>query len=863
MSVHRRPGIALVTALALAMTSIAVPASAAPGDSKLEPRLRAQLAANRSTTFWVELRDRADLTPARNAAGDERAARVHRIATEHAARSQAPVRALLTSRRASFTPYWIANTIRVTGDAALAAAVAARPEVSRVLADKVVPLPKLMPAATLPRVHSGTQNAEWNLARVQAPRVWDNLSIRGDGIVVATVDTGVQYDHPALAASYRGRAADGTLQHDYSWFDPTGLCADGVPCDNAGHGTHTTGTMVGLDGDHAIGVAPGARWIAAKGCESTDCSTASLLAAGQWIVAPTDRAGNNPRPDLAPDVVNNSWSGWGSDPWYSQIVDAWVAAGIFPAFSNGNTGPGCTTAGTPGNYTAAYASGAHDSAGDIASFSSRGSGQDGTVKPDIAAPGVDVVSSVPGGYASYSGTSMASPHTAATVALLWSAVPELRHDIATTRQVLDATATDTEDTSCGGSPARNNVFGEGRLDAYAAVLGARQPSGVLAGTVSVAPSAATASAATASAATAFGAGSVARQGVALSGATVSVTGPVTRQGTTGADGAFRLALLPPGTYDATITRYGYRATASTVVVSAGETARLDAALDPAPTVILTGTVTGPQGAVADAAVTFAGTPAATRTGADGRFTMSAPTGRYELRVQPRGGCDGVRTQGIDLTADTTLDVTLPAHHDAYGYSCATTTGGYAEGAQRRDTDSNDDAAVRVDLPFPLWFYGQYRSTAWVSTNGQIAFDGPETAFTNVAIPNPFPPNNTISAFWDDLSIDEQGGIYTASGHDSVIVEWRNMRFYGASSQRLSISVELGRDGTIAIHHRGLQGALADGASATIGIENADGTDGFQFAYGTTMTAEGSGVTFHPPTAPPPTVRAHRPAVGTH
>ncbi|GGQ50920.1 S8 family serine peptidase [Couchioplanes azureus] len=824
MSVHRRPGRALVAALALALTTVAVPAHAAPGDSKIEPRLRAQLAANAGATFWVVLRDRADLGPARRATGTQRAERVHRIATEHAARSQASVRALLTARRASFTPYWIANTVRVTGDARLAAAVAARPEVSRVLADKVVPLPKLTPAAALPRVRSGAQNAEWNLARVQAPRVWDDLSVRGDGIVVATVDTGVQYDHPALAASYRGRAADGTLRHDYSWFDPTGLCADGVPCDNAGHGTHTTGTMVGLDGDHAIGVAPGARWIAAKGCESNACSTASLLAAGQWIVAPTDRAGNAPRPDLAPDVVNNSWGGWGFDPWYAQIVDAWVAAGIFPAFSNGNAGPGCASAGSPGNYAAAYASGAHDPAGAIASFSSRGGGQDGTVKPDIAAPGVDVLSSVPGGYASYSGTSMASPHTAATVALLWSAVPGLRRDIATTRQVLDATATDTDDTSCGGTPADNQVYGEGRLDAYAAVSGARQPSGVLAGTVTA-------------------------EGAALSGATVSVTGTVARQGSTGPDGAYRLALLPPGTYEATITRYGYRAIARTVVVAAGETARLEANLEPAPAATLTGTVTGTRGPVAGATVGFAGTPATTRTDAGGRFTLTAPTGRYELRVQPRDGCDGVRTRGIDFTGDTTVDLPLPAHRDAYGYSCAATAGGYAEGTRRLEPDGPDDGTARIDLPFPLPFYGDPQLAAWVSVNGQIAFGGPETAFTNLAIPDPLPPNHMISAFWDDLYVDELGGIYTASGADTVVVEWRNVRFYGDPSQRISISVVLGRDGTIAVHHRGLQGALADGGSATIGIENADGTDGLQFSYGAGVVSEGGGVTFRPPGAP--------------
>src|SRR5262249_3426083 len=76
-----------------------------------------------------------------------------------------------------------------------------------------------------------------------------------------------------------------------------------APCDNVFHGTHTMGTMVGDDGDpgaNQIGVAPHAKWIAAKGCESSSCSFSALLASGQWVIAPTDLNGQNPRPDLAP-----------------------------------------------------------------------------------------------------------------------------------------------------------------------------------------------------------------------------------------------------------------------------------------------------------------------------------------------------------------------------------------------------------------------------------------------------------------------------------------------------------------------------------------------------------------------------------
>ncbi len=160
--------------------------------------------------------------------------------------------------------------------------------------------------------------------------------------------------------------------------------------------------MVGDDdAGNQTGVAPRARWIAAKGCEGRVCSEFALLSSAQWILAPTDLEGHNADPARRPHLVNNSWGGGGGSRWYEDSVDAWVAAGIFPIFSNGNAGPSCGSAGSPGDYPQSYAVGAFDSAGNIAPFSSRGrSAIDGGVKPNIAAPGVDIRSSVPGnGYA--------------------------------------------------------------------------------------------------------------------------------------------------------------------------------------------------------------------------------------------------------------------------------------------------------------------------------------------------------------------------------------------------------------------------------------------------------------------------------
>ncbi len=810
----------LVAALAGSIAAAAQPvyAYAEADRGKVAAAVRAGVAHGHRATFWVMLRQRPDLTAARRATGKAKAAEVYRAEQANAGNSQAGLRGLLSAHGAPFTGYWIANTVRVTGDAALLDVIAARSEVSSVLPDTPVTLPATVtgsPQATVDGV-------EWNVDRVGAPRVWNELGVRGDGIVVASIDTGVQYDHPALAAAYRGRQSDGGYDHNYSWYDPSHSCAQPAPCDNVGHGTHTMGTMIGSDGTNRIGVAPGAEWITAKGCESTFCSMASLLAAGQWIVAPTDLNGRNPRPDLAPDVVNNSWGGApGFDPWYSSVVSSWVAAGIFPAFANGNSGPDCATATSPGEYTDSYSSGAFDVNNAIASFSGRGGGQDGTLKPNVAAPGMDVRSSVPGnGYAEYSGTSMASPHTAATVALLWSAAPALRHDVATTRDVLDATAIDTDDTSCGGTPDDNNVFGQGRLDTYGAVLAARTPSGNLAGTVT-------------------------SGGTPMSGVSVQATGPVQRTVVTGSDGRYRFGWLPVGSYRLHATGFFDYPFDTDVQVAAGASVHLDLALTARPTVVLSGTVHSAGTPIPRAVVAVAGTPVSATTDTAGHYGVTVPQGTYRLTVTPAGNCFTPAGQQVNLTTNATLDIPLGHISDHFGYTCGPAIEQYRTGDQPLNL-TGDDTAVAVTLPFPVPLYGVAHTQIWVGSNGLLGFDAPQTAYANRAIPDAAQPDNALYPFWDDLYVDEHASVWTTATSDTFVIEWRNVRFLTDAQQGLSISAILHRDGTFTFRYQSLRGPLSTGTSATIGLENADGTDALAYSVDTASVTEDSGVTFHPP-----------------
>jgi len=364
------------------------------------------------------------------------------------------------------------------------------------------------------------------------------------------------------------------------------------------------------------------------------------------MLAPTDLQGENPDVAMRPNIINNSWGTQvpTNDPFMEDVQEAWAASGIWGQWSNGNSGPSCETSGSPGSRIINYSSGAYDVNGTIAGFSARGAGQDGEIKPNISAPGVNVRSSVPGGgYASYNGTSMASPHVAGAVALLWAGAPSLMGDIEGTRALLDGTAVDTADSQCGGTTDDNNVYGEGKLDALALLQGAPVgETGTVAGTVTDADS-----------------------GEPLDGASLTFEGEFSRSVTTGEDGSYDVR-LSAGDYDLTVAKFGYVTETTTVTVVAGETTTSDHALVAAPSVTLSGTVTDGSGH---------GWPLYARVDVAGPAddTWTDPeTGEYSVTVPSNASYD------MSVTAD------LP------GYTTATGT------VDVGDADITHDVEVLVD-----------------------------------------------------------------------------------------------------------------------------------------------------------------------
>ena len=440
--------------------------------------------------FLIVFREQADLQKAASISGrTQRIGYVYQTLVQTAERVQAPARAELERLGIKYRAHYLIDMIEVQGRSDQMPAFAARPEVKEVILNPNVRMSNYVESMDLMAINSPGQGVEWNIAAVGAPQVWAK-GVTGAGIVVAGADTGADWTHPALQSKYRGWEG-GKAQHDYNWYDPW----DGsdAPWDDIGHGTYTLGLAVGGDGEsNQIGMAPGAQWIACRNMRNGIGNPGAYISCMEFFLAPFPRGGDpfhDGRPDLAPDVINNSWGCPSREGCRADTLNIALqnlkAAGIMMVAAAGNDGPACGTSGDPpANSGAVFTVGASDQNNALAFFSSRGP-ISGLIKPDITAPGSMVRSSVPGGkYTSAFGTSAASPHVAGAVALLWSADPALVGDIDRTEEILMRTAVPmsigqycptfkNEGASClcgqdSQTAVPNNSYGYGILNVYAA-----------------------------------------------------------------------------------------------------------------------------------------------------------------------------------------------------------------------------------------------------------------------------------------------------------------------------------------------------------------------------------------------------------
>ncbi len=469
-------------------------------------------------------------------------------------------------------------------------------------------------------------DSTWGIKRIRADQVWRGLGVTGVGVVVANMDTGVDWNHPSLSASYRGRGNGPAADHAHNWLDTTNE-GSLYPTDGTGHGTHTMGTLVGANG---IGVAPGAKWMAVKALNSDGFGYDTWIhEAFQFILAPGGR------PDLAPDVLNNSWgSDDGFDTSFRDDVRATQRAGIFTVFSNGNSGPLIATVGSPASFPESIGVGATTSEDGLALFSSLGPSPFGQItKPDLSAPGVGVISAFPGAaYAALNGTSMASPHVAGTAALLLSARPSLSSiDLLS---ILTRTATPLSST------LPNNFTGWGRVDAYAAVLQVID-TGAIDGYVR------------------DGATPVANAEVIASNGAGLVSRAVT-------DGTGYYAMRPaPGIYSVAATAFGYTsASVPPRIVAVNANTRVDLGISALPSGTLRGVVRdAASGAFVTATVRALNTPRSVLsnlTCVPCRYSLDLPAGEYTIEARATGYAVQTQTARVSNGGLATLDFSLKA-----------------------------------------------------------------------------------------------------------------------------------------------------------------------------------------------------------
>jgi len=725
----------------------------------------------------------------------------------------------------SFSAYWIVNAFRVEIFASDIERLASRLDVYKVYYNYKIELIKPVES----RKDDGNLiTVESGVTAVRAPEVWA-LGITGAGVLVANMDTGVDGSHPALSSRWAGTADPRYAGHpEWAWYDPRGQWS--TPTDGNGHGTHTMGSVCGGAPGDQIGVAPGAFWIASAPIDRVDIPTtvADAILSFQWMLDPDGNPSTNWD---VPAVCSNSWGLVTShgyppcDQTFWSYLDNCEAAGTVILFSAGNEGSSGlrrpADRATDAYRTCAVAAvDANTSGWPIASFSSRGPTYctpNGTpaIKPDIAAPGVDVRSSLPGGsYGYLSGTSMASPHVNGVVALMRQANPNL--SVNEIKQVIYDTAFDL------GNPGEDNSYGWGMIDAYEAVLAIMGNTGHVQGHIYETSG-----------------GTPVPGVVEVVGTSISTIADQT--------GYYNL-LLQSDTYTLRATYHGYVMDEATVVVPVDGTVTQDFYLVP-PNISTSPSsynVTGGAGEIVtrDLYINNSGQGGlyftlATQTSnrfnddPDDRILSTADSQPIAYRTDPEA-------KELDrIVPEYPPVITGQGGPDTFGHKWIDSDEAGGPPVSWIDISGSgtpvylddDDYTGPVNIGFNFPFYENSYTQLFIGSNGMVTFGGGNSEYSNTGIPNNSAPNNFIPVCWDDLYPPAGGTIYYYfdSVNNRFVVSWVGIPFYPGTGS-VNAQVVIHPNGNIEMNYASLSGGSHGLNSATIGIENINATDGLQIVY---------------------------------
>lgn len=650
-------------------------------------------------------------------------------------------------------------------------------------------------------------------ADVDAERAW-NISTGAGDVLVAVVDTGMDYTHPDLSANAwvnPGEVPGNGVDDDHNGFvdDVRGwdfVNGDNDPRDDAGHGTHVSGTIGGV-GNNGVGVA-GVNWrvgimplkfLDSQGFGTTD----GAIAAIDYATA------------LRVDAINASWGGGGfSQALLDAIREAGDAGALFVAAA-GNDGldndffPNYPSNFDAPNIVAVAATDHNDRKAAFSNF--------GAATVDLGAPGVDILSTIPGGSYGYSsGTSMAAPHVSGAAALVRAVAPGI--GVAQLKQRLLDSADRVPDL------AGITVTG-GRLNAFLAIA---EPDSTPPGMID--------------------------DLFAEAATSNSIVLAWTATGDDGAEGTattydVRYATAP---IDDASFASARRAAGPPPPAAAGSAERLEVGgLDPGTTYHFavkavdewgnSGPLSNPASAATLPPPTFASSPAsfsaALLTGQSATRTLTvenAGVGTLDWRmrlaqtgqpvaVQPApsgAGPVALASGGLDGFGYFFLDSDEPGGPEFAWSDIA------LSGAPIASLDSDDQISEPISLGFAISFYGHTFDAVRVSTNGFLSFTEASAPYVNEPLPSPDAPANLIAPFWDDLDFHGANrAVYTSDG-SSFTVQYTDVEPY-AGTGSFTFQVSLFRSGQIAFRYLRMTG---DTTSATVGIQDGERTTGLQVAF---------------------------------